>query len=65
MGTKYENLYIENGTKCKCPNCRNIFLIKNDRERLFRKTSLIHENTETGKLKVKCRNCNQIFEFNS
>lgn len=55
---------IEDGKKLKCPNCNNVFAIKNDEEILYRNITLIYFNTIEKRAEAKCKNCKNMIQIN-
>lgn len=55
---------IEGGKKLKCPQCNNVFAIKNDVEILYRNITLIYFNTKEKQAEAKCKNCKNMININ-
>lgn len=55
---------IENGNKLKCPNCNNVFAIKNDKEVLYRNITLIYFNVSIQRAEAKCKQCKKMIQIN-
>lgn len=54
---------IENGSKLKCPNCNNVFAIKNDTEVLYRNITLIYFNVPAQRAEAKCKQCKEMIQI--
>lgn len=55
---------IEDGKKLKCPNCNNVFAIKNNTEVLYRNITLIYFNTLKEYATAKCKQCKNMIQLN-
>jgi len=51
---------IKDGEKEICQRCKSTIAIKNDKEILFRKISLLYMNTSQNKVDLICKRCKNV-----
>lgn len=59
------DIFIENGTKHKCPNCGSFYCVENDNEALYRNITFLYYKKDGTGLTTRCRACKHTIEIKS